>query len=99
MTQRDEALGRTILEASAGMHGAVAKELAEELCKHLDDAGRYRKLRGWMSSNVLEGWREVENMGALCAWQDRGAMNEYLDSLPECKVGLMSGPVHARQGP
>ena len=45
MTQRNEALGRTILEAHAGLHGAVAKELADELCKHLEDAERWRFVR------------------------------------------------------
>lgn len=56
------------------------------------DAARYRKLRGWMSSNVPKGWQEVERMGALCAWMDWAAMNDYLDGLPECAVGLMSKP-------
>lgn len=41
MDQRNEALGRTILEAHAGLHGAVAKEMADELCKCLEDADRY----------------------------------------------------------
>ncbi len=53
------------------------------------DAMRYRKLRGWMSGNVKESWREVENMGALCAWESCDAMDEYLDSLSECNLGLM----------
>jgi hypothetical protein len=54
------------------------------------DAARYQKLRGWMSSNVPEGWIEVERMGALCAWESWDAMDAYLDSLPNCAVGLMS---------
>ena len=53
------------------------------------DAMRYRKLRGWMSGNVKESWQEVENMGALCAWESWDAMDEYLDSLSECNLGLM----------
>ena len=61
--------------------------------KGLSDAQRYRKLQRQMSSNVPEGWREVENMGSLCAWESWEAMDGYLDSLPECKVGLMSPPV------
>lgn len=53
------------------------------------DAMRYHKLRGWMSGNVKESWQEVENMGALCAWESWDAMGEYLDSLSECNLGLM----------
>lgn len=56
----------------------------------LADAARYVKLRGWMSSNVPEGWSEVERLGALAAWESWDAMDAYLDSLPECSVGLMS---------
>lgn len=53
------------------------------------DAMRYHKLRGWMSGNVKESWQEVENMGALCAWESWDAMDEYLDFLSECNLGLM----------
>ena len=52
------------------------------------DEERYYKLRNWMSSNVKEGWQEVENLGAIAAytsWQD---FDKYLDDLPECNVGL-----------
>lgn len=52
------------------------------------DANRYRKLRAWMSSNVEEGWKEVENLGAVAAWVDWDSFDEYLDDLPECNVGL-----------
>lgn len=53
------------------------------------DAERYRKLQGWMSSNVPEGWEKVEMMGGLCAWMSWDHMDMYLDSLPECNCGLM----------
>ena len=52
------------------------------------DAERYRKLQRWMSSNVKEGWQEVESMGALCAYMSWGDMDRYLDELPDCNVGL-----------
>ncbi len=68
---------------------ARVKELEAHTCPRDPDAARYRKLQGWMSSNVPEGWREVENMAALCAWQDWAAMDAYLDTLGECNVGLM----------
>lgn len=60
------------------------------------DAARYRKLQGWMSSNVPEGWQEVERMAALCAWQSQEDMDSYLDSLGECQLGLMSPPIIAK---
>lgn len=53
------------------------------------DAARYRKLRGWMSSNVPEGWEEVCRMAALACWMDWAAFDGYLDALPRCNVGLM----------
>lgn len=52
------------------------------------DAGRYRKLQLWMASNVKEGWAEVEKMGGICAWMSCRDMDEYLDRLPDCNVGL-----------
>lgn len=62
------------------------------------DAERYRKLRRWMSGNVKESWQEVENMGALCAWESWDAMDEYLDSLSECNLGLMEKEAPRKQG-
>lgn len=56
------------------------------------DAARYRKLRGWMSGNVPETWKEVENMGAVAAWASWDEMDAYLDALPDCTHGLMSPP-------
>lgn len=63
------------------------------------NAGRYLKLRGWMSSNVPEGWREVENMGAVASWQSWEDMDGYLDALPQCRVGLMANCPDGADGP
>ena len=52
------------------------------------DALRYRKLQRWMSSNVKEGWGVVEQLGAVAAWQGWDEMDQFLDSLEECNVGL-----------
>ena len=52
------------------------------------DAERYRKLRRWMSSNVQEGWEQVERLGALACYMSWDDFDGYLDSLPECNVGL-----------
>jgi hypothetical protein len=52
------------------------------------NSGRYRKLQLWMASNVKEGWLEIERMGAICANMSLEDMDHYLDSLPECTVGL-----------
>lgn len=59
----------------------------------LTDAVRYKKLRRWMSSNVKEGWEEVERMGAVASWVGWDDFDAYLDALPECAVGLVSPPV------
>lgn len=56
------------------------------------DATRYKKLRNWMSSNVKEGWNVVCQPGAVAAWQGWDDFDEYLDSLPECDMGLCSKP-------
>jgi hypothetical protein len=52
------------------------------------DAERYAKLRRWMSSNVREGWTEVERLGALACYTSWDDFDAYLDELPECNVGL-----------
>lgn len=52
------------------------------------DAARYRKLQMWMSSNVIEGWSVVEQLGAVAAWEGHDSMDKFLDSLEECNVGL-----------
>jgi hypothetical protein len=56
------------------------------------DAERYKKLRRWMSSNVKEGWTEVENLGAIAAYMGWDEMDKALDGLPMCTVGLCSLP-------
>lgn len=52
------------------------------------DAARYRKLRRWMSSNVPEGWDEVEKLGAIACYMGWPDFDAALDTLPECNVGL-----------
>lgn len=52
------------------------------------NAQRYQKLRHWMSSNVKEGWSEVELLGALAAYMSYSDFDQYLDSLPVCNFGL-----------
>lgn len=53
------------------------------------DAERYRKLRGWMSSNVSEGWSKVEDLAAIACYMDWYHFDMVLDEMPECNVGLM----------
>ena len=60
----------------------------------IDDAERYRKLRAWMSSNVIEGWQEVERLGAIAVFEGLDEFDEYLDELPECNVGLCERAKH-----
>jgi len=66
-----------------------APTLLEQLQRMAADAARYHKLRGWMSSNVQEGWQEVERAGAVAAWMGWQEADAYIDALPECTVGLM----------
>jgi len=71
------------------MNGLIA-EIEAELKKPdpEPDALRYAKLRSWMSSNVKEGWQEVERLGAIAACVNWDEFDKYLDELPECNVGL-----------
>lgn len=62
--------------------------MMEDLDIATTDAERYRKLRRWMSSNVKEGWNEVEQLGAIGAYLDWDTFDAQLDSLPVCNVGL-----------
>lgn len=62
--------------------------LALENQRLRQDADRYRKLLGWMGSNVPEGWAEVVRLGAVCAYVGQDAADEYLDELKPCSVGL-----------
>lgn len=59
------------------------------------DAGRYRKLQLWMASNVKEGWQEVEKMGGISAWMSCADMDQYLDGLGDCNVGLCKKPTES----
>lgn len=52
------------------------------------DAERYRKLRRWMTSNVKEGWSEVEQLAAIGVYMGWDEMDKNLDALPVCNVGL-----------
>lgn len=64
------------------------EEMAAKVRQDTVDAERYRKLRRWMSSNVKEGWEEVEKLGALACYASWDDFDEFLDSLPVCNVGL-----------
>jgi len=59
------------------------------------NASRYRKLRGWMSSNVQEGWQQVEQLAAIACYVDWDTFDLALDDLPECNVGLMQRSANA----
>jgi hypothetical protein len=55
------------------------------------NAERYVKLRRWMTSNVVEGWREVENLSSVGCYVGWDNFDSYLDCLPVCNVGLCEG--------
>jgi len=82
LTQVDEVLefAKLLLARS----GAAGTEAAARIM----NAARYRKLRAWMSSNVQEGWSEVEKLAAIAAYLSWDDMDKALDALPECNVGL-----------
>lgn len=52
------------------------------------DALRYRKLRNWMSSNVKEGWQQVEQLASVAVYVDWDEFDHCLDAMPKCNVGL-----------
>lgn len=62
------------------------------------DAERYRKLRRWMSSNVAEGWTQVEQLAAIACYVSWDAFDESLDALPECNFGLAARAAQAQGG-
>ena len=68
---------------------ATLREKAAEADELRKDAERYRKLRGWMSSNVKEGWGRVTDLSAVFCYVSWQEGDSYLDNLPECNVGLM----------
>lgn len=55
-----------------------------------NDGDRYRKLRRWMTSNVAEGWAEVEKLAAIGCYLGWTDFDATLDALPECRLGLVS---------
>ena len=57
------------------------------------DAERYRKLQRYMGSNVKEGWDIVCQLGGVASWVGWDDMDQYLDDLPECNVGLCERPM------
>lgn len=75
-------------EISEYLPVATVLYTAEELTTIKRDAERYRKLQLWMASNVKEGWQEVEKLGGICAWMSCADMDQALDALPDCNVGL-----------
>lgn len=74
--------------ADAAQRRAESAERREQ--EALKDAERYKKLRGWMSSNVKEGWREVENLAAVACYAGWGDFDAQLDDMAQCAVGLMA---------
>ena len=67
----------------------------------LADAERFKKLLGWMSSNVTEGWNEVCRVSAVATYVSHDEARAYLDDLPQCSVGLAAAPSagsHKEQG-
>lgn len=68
-----------------GVHAPIR---LSEVTTALKDAERYAKLRRWMGSNVPEGWREVENLASVACYVGWDDFDKYLDSMPECNVGL-----------
>ncbi len=69
------------------------ESLADKAQPHIEpnskDVERYHKLRGWMSSNVKEGWTEVERLAAISCYLSWEDFDQYLDELDICNVGLM----------
>lgn len=65
-------------------------ELLQQLNRAQIQARHYAKLRRWMTSNVKEGWSEVERIAAVGCYLGWHDFDQYLDSLPECNLGLCS---------
>lgn len=62
--------------------------LKHRLAEAQKNAGRYEKLRRWMSSNVADGWSEIEKLAALACYVGWDAFDNQLDALPVCNFGL-----------
>jgi hypothetical protein len=67
---------------------AQIRTLEVQLKDARTNAARYEKLRRWMSSNVQEGWRKVENLAAIGCYVDWDSFDAHLDVMPVCNVGL-----------
>ena len=83
--------GEPSLDCKMCILAGRVKSLEAEIAGHTAqeaDAARYRKLRNWMSSNVKEGWSEVESLGAVACYMDWDTFDKHLDDLPECNFGL-----------
>lgn len=72
--------------------------VSEQLRRMGEDAARFRKLLRWMSSNVKEGWDEVQRLAGVATYVDWEEARAYLDALPECNVGLSAAPVAPQPG-
>ncbi|MRT30776.1 hypothetical protein [Herbaspirillum sp. CAH-3] len=75
-------------EGACGEAAKVDIALLNELESTKQNSIRYVKLRRWMGSNVDEGWKAVEHLGAVCAWMGWDEMDAMLDDMPECNFGL-----------
>jgi hypothetical protein len=65
--------------------------LEDRLERDEKDAERYRKLRRWMTSNVAEGWTQVENLASVGCYIGWHEFDAHLDRMPVCNVGLCYG--------
>ena len=64
-------------------------ELKVVLENSVKNADRYERLRGWMSSNVPEGWDQVKQLAAIACYIDWDTFDTTLDLMGVCNVGLM----------
>lgn len=76
-----------LLAALAAQPGARGQATEGEAV----DAARYYKLRRWMSSNVPEGWTQVEQLAAIACYMSWDDFDSALDALPQCEHGLCAG--------
>ena len=87
-----------LLDAERAGRAALIRRIEQERDELRKDAERYRKLRGWMSSNVKEGWGRVTDLSAVFCYVSWQEGDSYLDNLPECNVGLMQKDAAIAQG-
>lgn len=68
---------------------AIPKVLSREETEQLTlNSDRYKKLRGWMTGRHRDCWSQVESLAATAKYKSAAAMDQELDALPECNVGL-----------